>query len=124
VIPPIDEILSRFRENVVSHFAGLAPHADDLLDAREANEELDVNWQRVNDTLEDRRHTLPADTQEIVETIRRETYLAAYRETENPDIAAYCSDDFDLFALAAATGIRDPWLEALYLMYERDGFAT
>jgi hypothetical protein len=124
VIPALDQILCCYVDTVMPHLASVAELAEALLEVRESNTELDANWQRVNIALDGLNFRLGSDTTQAIDIIRKEIYLAAFLATQSPDIAAYTSDDFGLFAMASAVGFRDPWLEALYSSYKRTGFTT
>lgn len=49
--------------------------------------------------------------------VRQMAYLAVYRSTENPDIAAYVSDDLDLISRFAVAGVEDQWVQGLLAVY-------
>jgi hypothetical protein len=86
--------------------------------ARRDLEPFEREWMRVYDDLARR---LP-DEPPIVQEIRENVYRSVYDLTENPDVAAYASDDFGLIATAAFLGYEDEWLNGLWVKYRSGAF--
>jgi len=52
-----------------------------------------------------------------IDAIREVAYIATLKQTENTELAALVSDDFDLFCTALAVGYSSPFLCALWKSY-------
>jgi hypothetical protein len=57
-----------------------------------------------------------------VDVLREAAFKAAYRNSLNPDFAAFVSDDFELIARAIVLGVDAPWINGLWLCYKNDRF--
>ena len=95
---------------------------DNLLDARENNEYFEEQWLRANAEVKKLLAKLNVgdELQQIAEGIRRESFLAASKLTDQHEIASYISDDFGLIAEAVIAGYDDVWLNVLWLSYKRN----
>jgi hypothetical protein len=94
---------------------------DDLLDARESDEDFEEQWLRANAEVKKllAELNLGNEVQQIVEDIRRESFLAASKLTSQHEIASYISDDFGLIAEAILAEYDDAWLNGLWLAYKQ-----
>ena len=93
---------------------------DDLLDARDGDEEFEAQWLRVNAEVDSLLPTLSVDDELrlLAEDIRRESFLAVSKATSQHELASYVSDDFGLIAGAVMAGYDDPWLNGLWMAYK------
>ena len=94
---------------------------DDLLDIRDSDEDFEKQWLRANAEVKKllAELNLGNEVQQIVEDIRRESFLAASKLTSQHEIASYISDDLGLIAEAVIAGYDDAWLNGLWLAYKR-----
>lgn len=92
---------------------------DELLDLRDESE-FDSEWMRVFNQIEDSSYS-GADKQ-IIDDIRKESYLKAYEASNSSEIASCVSDDFDLIARAYVLSANDCWLNSIMLIYASNIF--
>lgn len=92
---------------------------DELLDMRD-EPQFDSEWMRVYNQLE--KTTCSETDKQIIDKIRKESYLKAYEAANSSDIASCVSDDFDLLSRAYALSINDYWLSSVILEYVRNKF--
>lgn len=123
----LNSILRRIAEGSllpVAYFAELDPDA--ALDSRDRDEEFDASWVRLYEKIERRwaRAAVAENLRLLAEDIRRESFLAVSRATEQHEIASYVSDDFDLVARGRLVGLGDPMLDQLWHAYEDGKFPT
>lgn len=83
--------------------------ADAWLDSRDAPV-FEEHWLRALGSV-------PDVTEPWVAEVRELAYLAVCRSTENPEIAAYVSDDLDLIGRFAVAGVADQWVQGLLAVY-------
>jgi hypothetical protein len=96
---------------------------NDLLDARDGNEDFEAHWLRVNAEVDSLLPALSVDDElhQLAEDIRRESFLAVSNGTNQHELACYVSDDFGLIAGAVLAGYDDPWLNGLWMAYKGQG---
>lgn len=92
---------------------------DALLDLRD-EPEFDAEWMRVFNQIEELSYS-EADKQ-IIDNIRKESYIKAYQASNSSEIASCVSDDFDLIARAYVLSINDCWLNSVMLIYASNIF--
>jgi len=93
---------------------------DDLLNARDGDEEFEAQWLRVNAEVDSLLPTLSVDDELslLAKDIRRESFLAVSNATSQHELPSYVSDDFGLIAGAVMAGYDDPWLNGLWMAYK------
>ncbi|HEX8176513.1 MAG TPA: hypothetical protein VF543_15590 [Pyrinomonadaceae bacterium] len=93
---------------------------DDLLDARDSNEQFEAQWlcvdSEVNQLL--RVEEIESGVRQLAEDVRRESFLVVSEATRQHELASYISDDFGLIARAVIVGYDDPWLNGLWMAYK------
>ena len=96
---------------------------NDVLDTRDSDEVFEAKWMRINSEVNQllRVEKVESELQQLAEDIRRESFLAASKATNQHEIAAYISDDFGLIAGAVMTNYDDPWLNGLWMAYKGQG---
>lgn len=102
--------------------AVLSPRSLDVdwaqaLDAQESDS-FETEWLRVHSALDVVRERLAHEELLFVQGIAEAAYRRVYEATSNPDAAGSVADDFELFALALASGYEDGWLNGLWLKYQ------
>jgi hypothetical protein len=90
---------------------------DQILDARDAPEFV-VLWMKAYASIESRKREIDDVQSDLSTQIRKVAYLRAYARWKSPDLAAYISDDFGLFADAAALCVDEPWIEEMLRKYK------
>jgi hypothetical protein len=98
---------------------------DELLDARDRDEVFEAQWLRVNAEINNLMQTLLVEEElhQLVEDIRRESFLSISRATSQHELACYVSEDFGLIAGAVMADYDDPWLNGLWMAYKGEGLA-
>ena len=96
---------------------------DDVLDTRDRDEDFEAQWLRVHSEVNKllRVEKVESEVQQLAADIRRESFLAASKTTNQHEIASYISDDFGLIAGAVMTDYDDPWLNGLWMAYKGQG---
>lgn len=92
---------------------------DELLDLRD-EPAFDSEWMRVFSQIKEL--SCSETDMQIINNIRKESYLKAYQASNSSEIAGCVSDDFDLIAKAYILSINDWWLNSVILMYANDNF--
>jgi hypothetical protein len=123
----LNSILQRIADGSllpVAYFAEL--DRDSALDARDRDSEFDASWVRLFEEVEHRwvSATVAEDLRALAEDIRRESFLAVSRATEQHEIASYVSDDFDLIVRGRLAGLSDPLLDQLWHAYDQGRFPS
>jgi hypothetical protein len=97
---------------------------DRVLDARDKNKEFEGGWISLSEKIKALWPSadVSATDQQRAEDIRRESFLAVSRATEQHEIASYVSDDFDLIIRGKLLGLREPFLDQLWDAYQRGEF--
>jgi hypothetical protein len=97
---------------------------DAALDARDSDAGFDSEWVRQFEQVEQRwaAATETLAVRALVEDIRRESFLAVSRATQQHDIASYVSDDLDLIVRGRLVGVDGGFLGRLWAVYERGEF--
>jgi hypothetical protein len=118
-------VLSRIKDGTLlpaAHYGEL--DYDAALDARDRDSEFDSEWVRLSDEIERRWGvaTIHAEAEALVEDIRRESFLAVSRATQQHEIASYVSDDFELIVKGRLLGMEESFLRQLWTVYERGDF--
>ncbi|WP_160148280.1 hypothetical protein [Rubripirellula obstinata] len=121
MLPELPLLLDRIRTGDLlsrESLSGLDPDA--VLDARDANEAFDTSWtdshRKVNAAWDSA--SIADDDLKLAEAIRRDSFIAASNATTQHEIASYISDDFDLIARSSLLGLRDTFIESLWLAYD------
>ena len=93
---------------------------NDLLDARDGDEEFEAQWLRVRAEVDSLMRALSVDDdlRQLAEDVRRDSFLAVSKSTSQHELASYVSDDFGLIAGAVMAGYDDPWLNGLWMAYK------
>ncbi|NQU23182.1 MAG: hypothetical protein HQ567_18035 [Candidatus Nealsonbacteria bacterium] len=65
---------------------------------------------------------LSEDESKLIDAVREIAYKRTYAHTEDPDLCAYVSDDFELVGKALALSLEDTWANALWLSYKSEVF--
>ena len=92
---------------------------DDLLDLRD-RDPFDSSWVSAHESLDENR--LDAECLKLIDQIREQAYASVYSITQNPDAAAYVSDDFGLIATALALNHHHDFIESLWAEYQAGRF--
>lgn len=92
---------------------------DELLDLRD-EECFDSEWMRVYNLLNNM--VVDKSYYQIIDEIRKETYLRAYKESNSSDIASCVSDDFELIVKAYILNVDDQWLNSIIMLYAKSIF--
>lgn len=102
----------------------VALDCDAALNTRDNDEAFEAEWARLSGDVNGRWATsnIPHEARSLVEDIRRESFLAASRATQQHEIASYVSDDFDLVVRGRLVASTDPFLAQLWGAYERGAF--
>lgn len=81
------------------------------------NNVFESEWLRVHESL---RLAVVASSAErsIVDSIRELAFKRVFNAVQDPDLAAYVSDDFGLIASGLVVGLDDPWLNRLWTQYQ------
>jgi hypothetical protein len=97
---------------------------DDALDARDSDKAFDSAWCEAWELVEARRSAAdPAPLlQDLVDRIRKASFLAVSNATGQHEVASYVSDDFDLIVRGRAVDAHHEALDRLYAAYERGEF--
>lgn len=95
-------------------FEGIS--VDSLLDRRD-QENFDRAWQKAYQELSPLAGKTDAENE--IDQIRELSYKASYVQCHSSEMAAYISDDFELFALSLSSGNSIPWLNGLFQQYLR-----
>lgn len=100
-----------------SLFTGL--DCDAILDARDSDREFEREWLAARESLSVRWKASHADggIRMAVEDVRRESFLAVSRATNQHELSSYVSDDFELIAWASAVGDVPPVVAWLWESY-------
>lgn len=89
---------------------------DDLLDKRD-NDDFSDEWIRIYNEISKKKGLISSDENEIIKSIREESYKITYNATKSPELAGYISDDFGLISDALILNYSDEWLNALAKEY-------
>ena len=90
---------------------------DAHLDRRDQPQFADA-WMACHSRLESVVASLSPESRRTVDQLRELAYRQTFQLTQNPDLAAYVSDDFGLISGALAAGAQDPWVEYLLTCYD------
>lgn len=120
---PIDRLMERVRKAELPTRDALQT-ADVAAVEKGRDPAFEGRWQRVYDRVNAREKEkgLPDADKDLVDRVRERVYLAVWDATDDPQLSAYASDDFDLFARAVALGVEDGWLAALAFEYRQGKF--
>jgi hypothetical protein len=121
----LKSVLSRIKDGTLlpaAHYGEL--DCDAALDARDSDAEFDSEWVRLSDEIEGRWGvaTIAAEAEALAEDIRKESFLAVSRATQQHEIASYVSDDFELIVRGRLLGMEGSFLRQLWAVYERGDF--
>lgn len=111
-------------ENRMNFFEDLhSDIVDEMLDSRDSHN-FEKDWLQVSHEIEHREklNPLPEPTLAELDKIRETAYKAVFSVTENSDLAAYVSDDFELIGKALALNFNDEWLTRLWSTYLKGSF--
>ncbi len=97
---------------------------DDLLDLRE-HEPFDSSWVAADKALDEYRSrvSLDAESLSLIDQIREHAYKRVYTLIQNPDAAAFVSDDFGMIATAVALDFRHDFIVSLWSDYQAGFFS-
>lgn len=118
----LDTILeSILQKDLLSDHCFASQDLDEILDRRD-KESFEKKWIESHRLVEARfsESSQPHEIKEKIEEIRKESFLATSRATEQHEIASYVSDDFDLIAKNIALELADPFLDSLFKIYIQD----
>lgn len=74
--------------------------------------QIEARWSQAN----------VGELRQLLEDIRRESFMAVSGATEQGAISSYVSDDFDLIVRGRLLGLSSPLLDELWAVYERGEF--
>ena len=96
---------------------------DDLLNARDGDEDFEAHWLRANSEINRRISNLKVEDElhRLADDIRKASFLAVSRATGQHELASYVSDDFGLITSAVMADYEDPWLNGLWMAYKNRG---
>jgi nucleosome binding factor SPN SPT16 subunit len=99
---------------------------DSLLDARDSDSRFDAEWMRIFN--EAKRRWSEADVADglrnLLEIIRRESFMTVSHATHQHEIASHVSDDFELIVQGRVLGMEDKLLKQLWAKYEGGEFPS
>ncbi len=97
---------------------------DAALDARDGDEQFVAEWMRQFEEVKSlwAAADVAEESRALAESIRRESFLAVSRATEQHEIASYVSDDFDMIVRGRLVGVQSEVLDKLWGVYERGEF--
>lgn len=115
-----DRLLSMIAdENIIEAISiPMDSSVDQILDDRDS-EEFSQRWMAVFNVVESHKDGMNESQSVLSTRIRKAAYLRAYARWKLPELAAFVSDDFGLIADAAATGVDDPWVNAMLQSYRK-----
>ncbi len=118
----LDTIIAEIEsEKLLSKAAFQSIDFDAVLDSRD-EEPFDSNWVTSHQRIEAAWSASSTDEQTAqVNKIRQAAFVAASLMTNNHEIAAYISDDFELIAKSVVLGDLDSFTSGLVKRYERGG---
>ena len=92
---------------------------DDILDTRDQRE-FEQPWLACSKQIEQRwaEETPGAATIELIDEIRKQSFLVVSRATRQHEMASYVSDDFELICKALALESNDPYAADLLKCYQ------
>ena len=95
---------------------------DTILDDRDSDAGFEAQWMRCFNQIEDqwRAAEVKHELITLIESVRRESFLAVSHATTQHEIASYVSDDFDLIVRGAVLGMNDDFLNSLWEAYNRN----
>ena len=91
---------------------------DDVLDERDETE-FEKPWLDCSERIKAAWESNPVDemTTTTMDEIRKESFLAVSRATQQHEIASYVSDDFELISKSIALDLNDPYATELLETY-------
>lgn len=121
----LKSVLSRIKDGTLlpaAHYGQL--DCDAALDARDRDSEFDSEWVSLSEEIEGKwaATTVPPEVSALAEDIRRESFLAVSRATQQHEIASYVSDDFELIVRGRLLGMEGSFLRQLWAVYDRGDF--
>ena len=105
-----------------AYFADL--DCDGALEVRDRDPTFCSSWVAAFDQVNRRRklRKINAAVIAVAEELRREAFLVVSQATRQHEIASYVSDDFDLIVRARVLDFEDPFVNQLWLAYEKGAF--
>jgi hypothetical protein len=92
---------------------------DEILESRE-DPGFDKNWisrfEQIESKYKSKNDSL---AESIVEQIREKSFKLVFSATEDDDLAAYVSDDFELICMHICEAKHDAWIAGMLEMYTR-----
>ncbi|PHS04349.1 MAG: hypothetical protein COA78_16790 [Blastopirellula sp.] len=91
---------------------------DSILDQRD-EKVFEQPWLECSERIEAAWNLKAPDgaTQELMDQVRKESFLAVSRATSQHEIASYVSDDFGLISKSILLGINDTYANGLFEVY-------
>ncbi|MCA9178121.1 MAG: hypothetical protein KDB14_26840 [Planctomycetales bacterium] len=123
MIPAPAEILARIKDGDLLPPAAIAAlDHDAILDERDGDDAFEAEWTRCYNEIEKNWAAADLDHKMVglKDDIRRESFLSVSRATTRHEIASYVSDDFDIIVRGSILGMNDPFLNALWDVYNRN----
>ena len=88
--------------------------------------EFENHWLRVSKLVDEMNKSDPldAESKEAILKMKQASYQAAFRWTQNSELAGLVYDDIELIGIALAHDYNDEWLTALKMSYMRNCFPS
>ena len=96
-------------------------NVDEVIECRD-DLPFETEWLRVYNKVVPESKSLSDAEKSVIYTICKNSYLQTIGFTENPELAAFVSDDLGLVASALALNYSDPWLNGLWESYRSGRF--
>ncbi len=96
------------------------------LDDRDADAPFESEWLRLSDEIDDEfSHLNPSGAAlKTVTEIMKTAFDQVLEATDDFDVAAYASDDFELFAKSVLIEYEDPFLDQIFATYADGKFPS
>lgn len=116
----IQELQSFIESGQLKTLISASTDWDDILDQRD-RPEFESFWMRCFDKIETEWNAreVPPESAALVGNLRRDAFLSVSRATNNHEIAAYVSDDFDLIGRGLILGSNLEGCEKLWNSYQQ-----
>jgi hypothetical protein len=120
----LDQITQRICDGQILSITNASSlHVDEVIEKRDSPD-FEQRWLVQYNTLEKRKSDIGIEDTAAIDRLREAAYKAAHKCTQNPDIAAFTSDDFELIGRAVVLNIDDPWINGLWLNYKSNKFCV
>ena len=122
MLPSVEQIMSRIRDGSLLSVSKMSQlNHDEILDARDRDSEFESRWLCAYNTIADQWDAAAAaGSLQIIEDIRRESFLIVSDATSQHGIASYVSDDLEMIARGVVLGIDLPFVQQLWETYSNN----